>query len=133
MPAPQPGQGALDQHFGASVHRTGGLVQDQHLGPAEEGPRDGQELPLPGAEDRAVLVDHGVIARRQGADEIIDEAGARGLDDLVLTRAGRAEDGHGLARLGCQAHILEQRHGGIVAELHLVEDGPACRCARCRS
>ena len=47
---PQRGHGLLDQHLGAGVDRAGGLVEDEDRRVGEEGPGDGEQLLLAGAD-----------------------------------------------------------------------------------
>ncbi|EFL36863.1 predicted protein [Streptomyces viridochromogenes DSM 40736] len=44
------------------------LVQEEHLGVADQGPGDGEPLPLPAGQPRAVFADQGVEAPGKPAD-----------------------------------------------------------------
>ncbi len=60
------------------VERCRRLVEDQHRGVGEEGPRERDQLPLPGRHAAAALVDVGVVAVRQRLDELVGADRARG-------------------------------------------------------
>ena len=53
----QRGHGLLDQHLGAGVDRAGGLVEDEDGRVGQEGPGDGQQLLLAGADVAALVVE----------------------------------------------------------------------------
>src|SRR5699024_5682066 len=52
----------------------------------EEGAGDGDQLPLPGGDVRALVLDDGVVAVGQGVHEAVHEGGPRGGDHLVVGR-----------------------------------------------
>ena len=66
----QPLQRVLDQPLGGGVYAARGLIQhQQHLGVEGQGPREGQQLPLPDREVRAPLAHLVVVAARQALDK----------------------------------------------------------------
>ncbi len=67
----QLGHGLLDEHLGAGVDRTGGLVEDEDLRVGQEGPRDGEQLLLPLGDVGGVVVHDGLVAVGQGVDEMV--------------------------------------------------------------
>ena len=84
--------GLLDQHLGMGIHRAGGFVQDQDGGIRQDGAGDRQQLHLALGDVGGLLVEHHVIAVRQGADEVIHVGGLGGGDDFLVRgiRAGRS-------------------------------------------
>ncbi len=87
----QLGHRLLDQHLGAGVDRAGGLVQHQDRRVGQEGPGDGDQLLLARAHPRALAVDDGVVALRQGPHEAVGVRGPRRLLDVAAGHlAGRA-------------------------------------------
>jgi hypothetical protein len=67
----------LQQELGAGVDRRRGLVEDQQLGVREEGPGDGDQLPLTRGEVGAVLLEaDGAYARLYNAQFVAPEESA---------------------------------------------------------
>ena len=94
---------------------------------------DGEQLLLALRDVGGVVVDHGVVALGQGADEVVHAGGARGGADLVLGRAlapvgdvladGAAEQPRVLQHHAEQAAQVAARH---VLRVHAVhDDAPA--------
>ena len=70
----------LDQLLGVHVERGQGVVEDEHR-PGEDGPRQGEPLPLPAGERQALLADAGVEA----PGEVVDEAGLGDLEGPAMS------------------------------------------------
>ena len=79
---------ALHDSLGARVNGAGCLVHDHHRRVGHGSPRDGEKLALALAEFRAVAVQHGIVAVRQAADEVVC-AGELRRGDVFSSRASR--------------------------------------------
>ncbi len=77
--------GFLDQHLGTGIDRAGGLIQDEDLRVGEDGAGNGQQLLLPLRDIAGLLIQHHVVAFRQGADEVV-HIGSLGSPDIHLRR-----------------------------------------------
>jgi hypothetical protein len=121
----------LDQHLGTGVDRAGRLVEDQDARLGEERSGDGDELLLPGADVRPLVVQDGVEAVRQASDEAVDVCRLRCRGDRLggglvgavrdVLRDGAAEQPGVLQH---HAHVLAQflaRHAG---DVHTVQGDP---------
>ena len=80
-----------DGRLGPGVQRTGRLVEHQHRRVPQDHPGDRQPLLLATGEPVAALADDGLIALRQGRDQLVDLRGLGGGNDLLVggIRAGR--------------------------------------------
>ena len=78
--------GLLDQHLGAGIDRAGGFIQDQDLRVGQDGPGDGQQLHLALRDVGGLLVQHHVVAVRQGVDEVVHVGGLGGGDHFLVGR-----------------------------------------------
>ena len=88
-PAPsQPGHRFLDQDLGPRIDVARGLVQDQDAGVGQEGPGDGDQLLLAGRDVGGVLVEHGFVAVREGADELVHVSRGGSRHDLLAAGPG---------------------------------------------
>ena len=67
----------LDLALGLGVDRAGRLVEDQDARIVQQGARDGDPLALAARQRVAALADHGVVAVRQPADEVVGVGRAR--------------------------------------------------------
>ena len=76
--------GLLNLPLGVGVDVAGRLVQYQHAGVIQHGPRDGQQLLLAFRNVAAVLGNHRVVALREPHDIIVDPRGLRGGDDFLF-------------------------------------------------
>ena len=125
--------GVLDLLLRAGVHTGGGLVQNQDLRIAEEGPPDGQKLPLPLREIRARGGQHRIITVRQRSDHLVAVGTLGSLDHFLV---GDAAVGvfeivaHGVgeqnAVLQNDACRVAQHIAGDVPDIHPVDrDGTA--------
>ncbi len=81
---PQPVHGFLDLDLGAGVDGAGGLVEDEDGRVGEEGPGDGQQLLLAGADVVGFLVDERVVPVGERVDEPVDVGGPGRVEDLLL-------------------------------------------------
>mmetsp|Transcript_15524 Transcript_15524/g.39457 ORF Transcript_15524/g.39457 Transcript_15524/m.39457 type:complete len:276 (+) Transcript_15524:40-867(+) len=73
---PAPGQHEriqrlLDGGLALRVQGAGGLVQQHHLGLADEHPGEGEPLALAAAQLHAALAHHGAVALGEGGDELV--------------------------------------------------------------
>ena len=75
---------ALDEGLGLVVDRGGGLVEDQDGRVFENGARNGDALALSAGELLSALADDGVVAVRQGHDEVVRFGDLGGLDNLLV-------------------------------------------------
>ena len=93
--------------FGVAVEGACGLIEDQDLRLAQDGPGQGEALPLASAEAVAVLPDQGVVAGGQGADEVVGAGRLGGLLDRLkrngVAHAERDVGGNGVVE---QEHLL---------------------------
>ena len=112
--------GLLDQQLCAGVDRGGGLVQDEDVAAGQEGPRDGQQLLLTGGHARAGVVDHRVVALRQGADDVVGAGGPRGGEHVVVGGA-RSAEGDVLLDGAFEEPGLLQDHADLLAQLITVQ------------
>ena len=80
-------QRRLHLRLALGVERAGGLVEQQDRRVLQEGAGDGDPLALAAGEARARLADQGVVAVRQGGDEVVGGGGAGGGLDLGRGRA----------------------------------------------
>src|SRR5271157_1654904 len=69
--------GTKDLRLGDGIHRAGAVVKDQHVGPPDQGARDGHTLLLPAREVHPALAEHASVALREARDEIV-RLGGRG-------------------------------------------------------
>ena len=65
-------QRLLDQVLRLRVHARGGVVEDEDARVQEQRARDGHALLLAAGEGDAALADPGVVAVREGHDEVVD-------------------------------------------------------------
>jgi hypothetical protein len=84
-------QGVGDAGLAGRVQVGGGLVQDQQGRVGDPGPGEGDQLALPGRQQRAPLADLGVVAVGQAGDDPVGPDGAGGRLDLGPGRLGPAE------------------------------------------
>ena len=75
---------ALDEGFGLVVDRGGGFVEDEDGRVFEDGARNGDALTLSAGELLSALADDGVVALRQGHDEVVRFGDLGGFDDLLV-------------------------------------------------
>jgi hypothetical protein len=83
--------GFLDFGFGLGIERGGGFVEDEDGGVADEGAGDGDALALAAGEALAAFAERGVVALRQGLDEVVRVGFAGGGDDFLAGGADFAE------------------------------------------
>lgn len=83
-------EGALDGGFGFVIYRAGGFIEHQDGGVAEDGAGDGDALTLTTGEFLSAFADDGVVAGRQGIDEIVGFGGFGGGFDFFLGGIGFA-------------------------------------------
>jgi hypothetical protein len=84
-------EGVGDAGLAGRVQVGGGLVQDQQGRVGDPGPGEGDQLALPGRQQRAPLADLGVVAVGQAGDDLVGPDGAGGRLDLGPGRLGPAE------------------------------------------
>ena len=92
--------GLLDRHLGSGVHGGGRLVENQDFRIRQEGPGDGQKLPLPLGDVGSALVELHVVAAGHSHDKSVGVGGLGGLHHLLvagvkLTVADIVPDGAG--------------------------------------
>ena len=114
------GEGLADFAVRGGVHGAGGVVQDEHLRPLQQGPGDAQPLLLPAGDVGAALLDPGVVALWKAVDELVRAGGLAGglallQGGVLLAPAQVVQDGAG------EQHVLLKHHGHLVAQrLHVV-------------
>ena len=108
--------GVDDGLLGARVHARGGLVQDEDGRVAEHGARDREQLALAGAHRVRIVGEHGVIAVRQGADEVVHVRRPGGLNDLVARGVG-APVGDVLGNRALEQPRVLQDHAKLTSEV----------------
>ena len=125
------GQPLADAGLGGRVHRRGRVVEDEDPRVDEDRARDREPLALTAGERDAALADHGLVAVRQGLDELVRLGRARRLLDLLVGRVGRAEgdvlaDGRGEEEriLRDHADLSPERPAGHVAHVDAVDEDP---------
>ena len=110
----QTGEGGLDGAFVLHVQAGGGLIQQHHRRVLQQGPGDGDPLPLPAGEGGTVLPDHRLIALGQLADELVALGGLGGFQHLLIGGAPAAQADVLHHRVPKQHHVLE--HHGVGAQ-----------------
>ncbi len=60
-----------DLRLGFGVHRGGGIIQDEDARILQQGARDGDALLLPAGDGHPALADQGLVAVREGKDDIM--------------------------------------------------------------
>ena len=83
--------GFLDFGLGLGIERGGGFVEDEDGGVADEGAGDGDALALAAGEALAAFAEGGVVALREGLDEVVGVGFAGGGDDFLARGADFAE------------------------------------------
>ena len=78
LPRSRRERGGLDGALVFHIQAGGGLVQQHHRRVLQQGPGDGDPLPLPAGKGGAVLPDHRLVALGQFADEFIALGGFGG-------------------------------------------------------
>lgn len=81
-------KGGLDELLALRVERAGGLVEEQHVGLADEGAGNGHALLLAARERDAAGANVGVVALGQGDDEVVDGGVSAGLVELGVGDGG---------------------------------------------
>jgi hypothetical protein len=71
VPFHQPQQRLLDARLGARVDAAGGFVEDQDGRVGQDGPGNRQQLALSLAQVAGPFGEHGLVAMRQQADEMV--------------------------------------------------------------
>ena len=84
-------EGVGDPSLAGRVQVAGGLVQDQQGGVGDPGPGEGDQLALPGRQQRAPLADLGVVAVGQAGDDLVGPDRPGGGRDLGPGRVRPAE------------------------------------------
>ena len=84
-------EGLLDGAFAFGVEGGGGFVEDEDGCFAEDGACYGEALSLAAGEVEATVADEGVVALREGVDELVGVGDACGLSDLLAGVAFGAE------------------------------------------
>ena len=90
-PAHRLAQCEPDARLGRRVDRRGGVVEDQDARVGDERTGDRDALALPARQRQAALADHGVVAVRERADEVVRLRAAGRLLDLGVARIGSRE------------------------------------------
>ncbi len=124
--------GPLHGPLAGDVQGAGRLVQDQHRRVRQQGTGEGHQLALARRDPAAPLAYVGVVAVRQGGDEVVRADRLRGVLDL-LAGGVRAADRDVLRdRSGEQERLLRHHHhapaqlGGVqVAQVRAVQQDPA--------
>ncbi len=107
---PLPGhlvQPGVDVRLDLGVDRGGGVVEDQHVGVAQDGAGERDALALTAGECQALFANHRGVAVRQRGDEPIRLRHPRGPSDLLDRRVGAAVRDVGRDRVGEQVRLLE--------------------------
>lgn len=112
FPLCQSGQSLLDQVFILRVYAGGRFIKDDDRGVLQNGPGDGDALLLSSGEGRAAFSNHGVIAVRQGRDEVMAARSFCGSYYLLMGGIGAAEFDIVLHTVLEEIHILKD-HGDI--------------------
>src|SRR5690606_30510910 len=89
--------GALDLVFGRAVDGAGRVVEDEDPRIGQERASDGDALSLPPGEGDAPLADLGLVAIRQGGDELMGLGETSGLLDRLGAGLARRAEGNVLA------------------------------------
>ncbi len=89
-------EGRVDGRFGRGVHRGRRVVEQQDARVGEQGAGQGHALALAAGQGQAPFADHGVVAEREGLDEVV--------------------------RLGCLGGALHLRGGGVGAAVRDVRE-----------
>ena len=95
----QPAQGIVNQLLGVRIDAGGGVVEDQDARIHQNGPRNGDPLPLAAGQSYAALAHHGVVALVQAHHVVVDAGrlrrrvhvgvgGVRGAERNVVPNAG---------------------------------------------
>ena len=84
-------EGPLDDRLALQVERGRRLVQDQHAGSREEGPRQRELLTFAGRQRLAALVHRGVESLGQAVHQVAQPDDVDRGVDVVLGRVGMAE------------------------------------------
>jgi hypothetical protein len=84
-------EGVGDAGLAGRVQVAGGLVQDQQGRVGDPGPGEGDQLALPGGQQRPPLADLGVVAVGQAGDDLVGPDRAGGRLDLGAGRGRAAE------------------------------------------
>ena len=106
-PDHQPAEGCVDLLLHAAVDRGRGVVEEEDLRIGEQGAGERDPLALAPGEQGALLADDGVVAVRQGADEVVRLGRAGGRLDLLVGRVRAAEGDVGTDGVGEQEGVLE--------------------------
>ena len=87
------GERLMDQLFVDGVEMRRGLVKDEDRSIFEQGPGDGESLPLSAGKLNAALADHGIVGKRQLGDEMVRVSALRGFLDGFIggLRLGQAQ------------------------------------------
>ncbi len=79
----------MDLGLDPGVDSRGGVVEQQHVRVGQQGPGEGNPLPLTAGERQALLPHHSVVAVRQLADEPVRFGSGRGASILSRVASGR--------------------------------------------
>ncbi|CAN4028530.1 Zn-dependent peptidase ImmA, M78 family, partial [Dysosmobacter welbionis] len=112
FPLCQSGQSLLNQVLILRVYAGGRFIKDDDRRVFEHGAGDGNALFLPAGEGGAALSNHGIIAVRQGRDEIVAAGGLGSGHHLFMGGVRAAELDVVLHRVMEQIHRLEH-HGDV--------------------
>ena len=104
-----------DQRVGARVDGACRVVENQNLRVLQQGARDAQALLLAAGDVGAALFDVGVVALREGADEVVRLRELAGVDELLVRRVLVAPAQVLLDRAGEQ-HVFLQHHRDRAAQ-----------------
>ena len=108
-------EGLADHSVRMGIHSGGRVVQDQDLRLFQQGTGNAQPLLLAAGDIAAPLLDVGIVAVREGGDELIGTGQLTGVDQLLIRGVGIAPAQVFLDGAGEQG-VLLQHHGHIVPE-----------------
>ena len=78
------GEGSADAGLSGGVHRAGGVIKNQDLGPLEEGAGNAQALLLPARDIHAALSQIGVQSVGHPGEELVRAGHAAGLPEGIV-------------------------------------------------
>lgn len=123
----------LNEALGFGIQGGGGFIKDENGGIAEDGSGDGDALALSTRESRAAFAQHGLIALREGHDEVVGIGAFGGGLDLLLGGLRTAIGDVGCNGIGKEEGLLEdeanvgaQGCDGAIADIGAIDaDGAA--------
>ena len=125
-------EGAAQLLFGLPVEAARRLIQQQHRRIADQGPGNGDSLPLATGKPRARFADFGGVTVGHVDDKFVNAGGGGRLDELLVGGFGEAVDdvvadgaGEEYAFLGNVTYPAGQLGAGELADIGAIEENPA--------